>query len=327
MRNAPSPRANSVWLALDELGDRATLLIVECCFLGVHRFDDFLKRTGVPRSMLTHRLHKLVDDDILARRLYRERPKRHEYFLTEKGRDLYGVALTMLEWERKWGGTAGQISVTLSHTTCGQRSEPELHCGHCKRVVEAREVTFADGPGAARMASQYGRRRRQSKAAETKNNPTTLMEEAIGFLGDRWGSMVAGACFLGLHRYEDIRAAIGISTNILADRLKRLVARGFLERQQYQTGPARYLYALTEKGLDFYPVLVVLMRWGDRWCGAGNGPPLVLTHEPCGRELAPILVCSACDGQIATDEVEYVVEPSVGSAKNQPNSVAGRFLK
>jgi DNA-binding HxlR family transcriptional regulator len=89
----------SVARALEIVGERWTLLIVRDAFLGLRRFDEFQENLGIARNVLTDRLNRLVDEGILERVRYSERPERYEYRLTQKGRDL-NLALTSL---RQWG--------------------------------------------------------------------------------------------------------------------------------------------------------------------------------------------------------------------------------
>jgi DNA-binding HxlR family transcriptional regulator len=89
----------SIARALEVVGERWTLLIIRDALLGLRRFDQFQESLGIARSVLTHRLNRLVEAGILARVRYSERPERYEYRLTTKGRDL-AVTLAGL---RQWG--------------------------------------------------------------------------------------------------------------------------------------------------------------------------------------------------------------------------------
>jgi DNA-binding HxlR family transcriptional regulator len=89
----------SVARALELVGERWTLLIVRDAFLGLRRFEQFQESLGIARNVLTDRLNRLVEEGILERVRYSERPERYEYRLTQKGRDL-NLALTTL---RQWG--------------------------------------------------------------------------------------------------------------------------------------------------------------------------------------------------------------------------------
>jgi DNA-binding HxlR family transcriptional regulator len=132
-----------------------------------------------------------------------------------------------------------------------------------------------------------------------------LVGDSIDYFGDRWTQQVLAAFFLGAHRYEEIRAQTRISTNILADRLKLLTEHGMLARRASRADPARTEYALTAKGMDVYPIILTLMKWGDRWLATRDGPPLVLYHAPCGRRLDPVVVCDACDVELEPREVSF----------------------
>ena len=89
----------SIARALEVVGERWTLLIIRDLLLGLHRFDELQESLGIARNVLTDRLNRLVDEGVLERVLYSERPERYEYQLTKKGLDL-NVALTAL---RQWG--------------------------------------------------------------------------------------------------------------------------------------------------------------------------------------------------------------------------------
>ncbi len=88
----------SIARTLELVGDRWTLLIVRDVFLGRRRFDELTESLGVATNVLTDRLNRLVDDGILAREPQPERPDRHEYRLTDKGRELNVVLLALMQW-------------------------------------------------------------------------------------------------------------------------------------------------------------------------------------------------------------------------------------
>jgi DNA-binding HxlR family transcriptional regulator len=126
--------------SLAVVGDRWTLLILRDAFLGIRRFDDFQSSTGIARRVLTERLTKLVDDGILERRLYQERPTRNEYRLTAKGLDLYPVILALVHWgDAHYAGEAGP-PLLHRHKACGHVFRSELCCSECGETVAARDV-------------------------------------------------------------------------------------------------------------------------------------------------------------------------------------------
>lgn len=136
---------------------------------------------------------------------------------------------------------------------------------------------------------------------------------ALNEIGDRWIFLILREAYFGVRQFEQFQRNLGIATNILSGRLRTLVEADIFEKRRYQTSPDRYEYRLTEKGLDLYPVIVALIRWGDRWLGQGEGPPLLLRHEPCGEQLSGALTCEHCGLDIRAQDVRY--ESGLG-AKN-----------
>jgi DNA-binding HxlR family transcriptional regulator len=125
---------------LDVVGEWWTLLIVRDALLGRRRFEDF-KATGIADNILSARLRRLVDEGILERVPYQERPVRYEYVLTEKGRELGPVVQALRGWGQKW--TAGEDrSPRLTHAACGHESSVGLYCPHCRQVLGSEAVAF-----------------------------------------------------------------------------------------------------------------------------------------------------------------------------------------
>ncbi len=148
---AASTWSCSVARTLEVIGEKWTVLILRDAFLGVRRFDRFQADLGVARNILSDRLGKLVDHGILERRQYQERPTRFEYRLTERGRDLYPVVVSLMAWGDKHAAPAGP-PVTLVHE-CGAEMVPELRCPSCGGEVHARNVRPQAGPGLAHVAA------------------------------------------------------------------------------------------------------------------------------------------------------------------------------
>ncbi|NKX85775.1 winged helix-turn-helix transcriptional regulator [Nocardia coubleae] len=98
---------------------------------------------------LTRRLEALVADGIVERRAYQQRPLRHEYHLTEAGRELVPVLMALMAWADKWATSSGGPSVRLVHDECGHQFTPQVCCSECAKPVTAQSVTALPGPGAA----------------------------------------------------------------------------------------------------------------------------------------------------------------------------------
>ena len=138
----------SVAQCLEVIGEWWSMLIVRDAFLGVRRFDDFQSRLGISRNILTMRLSSLVEAGVLEKVPYQERPLRHEYRLTAKGRDLWPVLTTMREWGDRWAAPGG-APLELVHNTCGEVMIVSHTCSACGEPVDSRSVRARPGPGAS----------------------------------------------------------------------------------------------------------------------------------------------------------------------------------
>lgn len=119
------------------------------------------------------------------------------------------------------------------------------------------------------------------------------MAGALSVVGDPWTMLILRDAFGGVRRFDDWQARLGVARNVLAARLKSLVAFGVMETQLYSERPPRNEYVLTAKGRDLLPVLLTLKAWGDRHVYSQCGAPVPLVHH-CGAVLEPRLVCDAC---------------------------------
>ena len=112
-------------------------------------------------------------------------------------------------------------------------------------------------------------------------------------VGDRWALLVVREAILGDHRFDEMQRRTGAPRDILAARLKKLVATGVLERRLYQERPPRYEYHLTEAGRDLHTVITALRQWGDKHVTSEGPRPSRFVHE-CGGADPARLVCPDC---------------------------------
>ena len=289
--------------ALQAIGDRWSFLILRDAFLGISRFEDLRRLTGAARGTLAARLNSLVDQGVMYRNPYGLAPSRLEYRLTAKGLALYSVALSLWNWESRWAGEFG-LPPRLLHKSCGKAMHPRLVCTHCREQIKPHDVEFEVGPGARHYSSgEPGERRRRSLPADAAVGVDTTMFHSIDTIGDRWSGLLLAALYFGLHRYDDISAAMGIATNILADRLRRLLAAGAIEQHLYQDRPPRHEYRLTAKGWDLYPFVIALHDWATAWVPSPFGPGLKLRHRLCAHTLRSMMSCDQCDAAVDPREV------------------------
>ncbi|ORB41978.1 winged helix-turn-helix transcriptional regulator [Mycobacterium persicum] len=129
--------------ALAILGERWTLLIIRDAFHGLTRYDEFLRSLGLATNILSARLQKLVERGVLERT-----GPRGSYHLTQKGRDLFPVVLTLMAWaDRYEQGPAGP-EVAILHTGCDQPAGGGLRCEHCGDPITLRDLRVVPAPGA-----------------------------------------------------------------------------------------------------------------------------------------------------------------------------------
>ena len=136
----------SIARTLEVLGDRWTMLVMRDAFLRVRRFEDFQRELGVARNVLADRLNRLVEEGILERVRYQDRPARFEYRLTEKGIDLWPVMMTMMQWGDRYYAPEGRPRI-IRHRGCGGELTDHLKCSKCGAELGARDVAPEPGPG------------------------------------------------------------------------------------------------------------------------------------------------------------------------------------
>jgi DNA-binding HxlR family transcriptional regulator len=141
--------ACSIARTLHIAGEPWSLLIVRNAMVGITRFEDQQRALGISRKVLTERLNWLVEHGILERRRYSEHPPRHDYLLTEKGRELADVLFAISAWGDRWtAGDAGPPAL-FRHRTCGELTHAEIRCAHCGEPLHSQDMDVTPGPGAA----------------------------------------------------------------------------------------------------------------------------------------------------------------------------------
>ena len=124
------------------------------------------------------------------------------------------------------------------------------------------------------------------------------VSRTLELVGEKWTLLILRETFFGVRRYGQLARTLGIPRPTLSARLRTLVDAGLLERVRYATDPDRHEYRLTEAGIDLFPSIVTLMRWGDKHLAGAEGAPIVLRHNDCGQIADPYLACRACGGEL-----------------------------
>jgi DNA-binding HxlR family transcriptional regulator len=144
------PSNCSVQRTLDVIGDRWSLLVLREAFNGVRRFDDIAAHLGVSQSVLARRLQALVDGNVLARSAYREagRRTRHEYRLTEQGRELFPVITALMQWGDRYLADDAGPAWSVRHHDCGAPIETVARCTTDHQALDTFHTRTTAGPGA-----------------------------------------------------------------------------------------------------------------------------------------------------------------------------------
>ena len=131
----------------DVLGDGWNLLVIRQACLGIRRFADFQRTLGIGRNILAIRLSQLVAEGILVRAEYQQNPVRHEYLLTQKGREVYPILAAMAAWGERWLTGPEGTPLILHHTTCDHDMHAVVTCSECAVPIDVRAIRARPGPG------------------------------------------------------------------------------------------------------------------------------------------------------------------------------------
>ncbi len=139
----------SIAKALEVVGERWSLLIVRDVMNGRRRFDELQEGLGVARNVLSARLQRLIGEDILERRAYQQGPERYEYFLTEKGLNLWPALIALLNWGDRYSPAPQGPPMSIVHKECGGSVSDRGICESCGKLLHARDAKAIPSPGTA----------------------------------------------------------------------------------------------------------------------------------------------------------------------------------
>jgi len=312
MKQSMQTRASSINRALDQIGDKWSLLLIGEVLWGVNTFGEMLEATGMSRGVLSDRLKWLEKVDVFKKVYPEGNRRRPVYHMTRKSVDLYDNALMALNWERQFFSEPELDAIELFHLDCERTFKPVLVCKHCGEEVHSSDITYHDGPGATRDRRKMKVRRKSSKSIKDVPASRKAYTNLIHLIGDPWTANLIALSYHGIKRFDDFNRELPIATNVLTDRLKFLVTEGVFDTVPYKERPLRVHYLLTDKGKALFPFFQTLLQWGDRWCGDGSGPPMILTHTTCGEVLEAEVRCNQCDQHLLAHRVR---QKTVGGKK------------
>jgi DNA-binding HxlR family transcriptional regulator len=145
-------------------------------------------------------------------------------------------------------------------------------------------------------------------------------------IGEPWSPLIVRNIYIGITRFDQLQQSLGMSRKVLAERLRWLTETGVLTRREYSARPPRHEYVLTPKGLELFEVLMVMVRWGDRWLAGEAGPPVLYRHHACGEISHAELHCSICGEPMRATNIDVLPGPgsaSPGTASEASGSPRG----
>jgi DNA-binding HxlR family transcriptional regulator len=143
---------------------------------------------------------------------------------------------------------------------------------------------------------------------------TCSIARTLDVIGEPWSPLILRDVMVGIRRFDQIQADLGISRKVLTERLKWLVDCGVLERRAYSARPPRSEYVLTDKGTDLCDLLMVMVRFGDRWLAGPEGPPVLYRHQICGEITTAELRCTHCGAPMHADSIDVLPGPGTAAA-------------
>jgi len=139
---------------------------------------------------------------------------------------------------------------------------------------------------------------------------------ALDSVGDWWSILILRDAFQGLARFDEFQKSLGVAPNILTRRLKHLTDEGLFERHRYSERPAREEYRLTDKGRDFFPVLMALFSWGSRHVPE-NDLAFLLGDPASGRERRTVLVDAETGEELKPENTSLLPGPGADDAARE----------
>jgi DNA-binding HxlR family transcriptional regulator len=136
--------------------------------------------------------------------------------------------------------------------------------------------------------------------------------QALEILGDWWTLLIVRDAFFGVRRFSDFQSSLGISKNILTDRLAHLVSHEILEKRDVGRDGARFEYRLTERGEALLPVLTALRDWSDDWIFGRGNEPVIVKDRASGKRIPKLRVRDAAGGVVTRRELR--TEPGPGAS-------------
>lgn len=306
MREGPAPTALSRALAI--LGDPWTMLILKEAFNGTRRFGAFREALNIPRQTLSLRLSHLCHHQLLYRRHVSATHRTTEYALTAKALDLHDAMMAIWLWHQANPGDVDVLPFDIVHRDCGTRLRAVFCCMACGGPAGPETVrveAVAPRPAEAAVRGRLGRRNEAAFSAAGQGDPARMVVASV--VGDIPCNEILGRLFRGPCHLLGLSRELGLGLGVLRGRLAKLRNLGLIDETP---DGRRVLYHVSARAAGFFPLLMSISAWGDRWCNDGQPPPEIFVHD-CGALLRGRFACAHCGGWVTRDSVRVVARDSM----------------
>ena len=152
---------------------------------------------------------------------------------------------------------------------------------------------------------------------ENFNHLECSLARSLDMIGEWWTLLIIRDLFYGTDTFDSLCKDLGISRNILTDRLKKLVDRSIIEKYSKAKDSQRQAYRLTAKGKDLFPVIMALVAWGDKW-ESPAGAPIVFQHGPDRHPATAKVICEKCGIELKPKDITPRIGPGVSNPEALP---------
>lgn len=295
-----SPPITSLRRALAVLGDPWTMLILKEAYNGIRRFGEFQRNLNIPKQTLSLRLSELCRQQMLYRQYLNANAGTILYFPTAKTYDLQEAMYSIWLWHRANPSPVDPLPFDLVHVPCGKLLSASYCCTHCGEPA-TRESVKAHPATAGQVDEARQRLARRNDAAITAALDSGDTPIAASLIGDIPCNEVLYRLFQGPQHLLALARELELGQAVLRDRLNKLLALE-LVREEKQGRLA--VFSTLPRAEHFYPLLLSLAAWGDRWCNDTSPPPEIRVHA-CGNLLNARFRCAHCGGWVGRNTISF----------------------
>ncbi|WP_148234640.1 winged helix-turn-helix transcriptional regulator [Pseudooceanicola batsensis] len=312
------PASTSLRRALGVLGDPWTMLILKDAFNGTRRFGDFQRNLNIPKQTLSLRLASLCEHEMLYRSYVNANAGTVLYVPTAKTFDLRDAMYSVWLWHRANPGPVEALPFDLVHVACGQVLKATYCCTACDGPVTPGNMTIQRTQPEQVDPEPRPRLSRRNDQAVTAASTESSGMIAASLVGDIVCNEILYRLAQGPLHLLALSRDLQIGQPVLRNRLNMLRELGLVEESK---SGRRSTFHMLKRAEDFWPLILSIAAWGDRWCNRGNPPPEVRIHA-CGNLLSGRYRCDHCNGWVDGRSVRVV--PHGRDANEGPNQAGER---